>query len=889
MLGLFGTSLALGYWASRSLAPEKLREQVERTLASVLGDVRVAAVGIGWRRGLRIEARGIELREAGAVPFAIDQVELGIGIESLWEGRPVVKRLAFYGVVTDVARPSDGVWRPELMNRWFEAGSDPASVDVDGATHWATQIAKAAERAGLDQIELRDSAIRFSFETSAGTASVSLSELALTATVEDGATGLRVRGRANLLQTNRPGRLQLIARLAGPASRADLELGDVELGDLLPWLRLWGGEDLMGATGRANGTLSWVPEADFTRLNAELEFEAAELWPERGPTLRIGAASLRTVALIRPGSVQIADLDLGVGQLALSGHLEAHFPAAPRDGTLEGVLRLAPCSLAAFRELGDRVGLHNLVERFDRVRSGTIERAKLTLAATRLRQLETWLEQPAIDWPAGLRLELRASEFEVDLEAKETLRKMAGQARIDRGELALSGTGRIGDRPLPALDLTIEGWRALAVVPSRPSPPAPVPALPGRIPLTEWIIDQIDPELPPFADQVDLRIDWLDHPALFWRLERTEATLRPERPGIGVLLHQGLWGGVPLSGAGRLLGERPTQRIELQLRVHESASTAPLPEPREFRPRDGVHWASASFDAAVSRVGEFAAKRVAGDLVLAETSLLASGLEIEMVPRGSTLGFLSLDLSEPDRVPATFGFQMEDASLSAVLDGIGADGENWDGVVVLAGQLDARLVPEQPLLESLSGPISGHARNGEFRRHIPWALAIAAASETFNPFGARDVLPYDAIDLELELERGRVDVRSFSLKGPTLRLVGTGSFEVLEPGVPTEVVMGVFLFRGVDVALSKIPILGSLFLGSDESLVPAYFSLTGPYANPSARLIPIKTIMSGPAGIVVDGVPNFVVNGLTKLRDLFVLQPDAEAPEDSASSPDSAP
>jgi hypothetical protein len=247
-----------------------------------------------------------------------------------------------------------------------------------------------------------------------------------------------------------------------------------------------------------------------------------------------------------------------------------------------------------------------------------------------------------------------------------------------------------------------------------------------------------------------------------------------------------------------------------------------------------------------------------------------------MMPRGKTLGFVSLDLSRPDAVPTSFGFQMDDASLPAVISGVGGDGENWDGVLVLAGQLDAQLAPGQPLLESLEGPISGHARNGEFRHRVPWALAIAAASETFNPFGSRETLPYDAIDAELRLARGRLDIQSFALKGPTLRLVATGSVETLGPGVPIEVVMGVFLFRGVDVALGKIPILGSLFLGSDESLVPAYFSLTGPYADPRARLVPIKTLVGGPAGIVVEGVPNFVMSGLQRLGQLFALQPEKE-------------
>jgi hypothetical protein len=109
-----------------------------------------------------------------------------------------------------------------------------------------------------------------------------------------------------------------------------------------------------------------------------------------------------------------------------------------------------------------------------------------------------------------------------------------------------------------------------------------------------------------------------------------------------------------------------------------------------------------------------------------------------------------------------------------------------------------------------------------------------------------------------------------SLTGPAVRLVATGSVDAVESPYALEAVLGVFFFRSLDTVISKVPLVNRLLLGSDENLMAAYFALSGPWADPRARVIPVKTLLTtGPAGIVTEGLPAFVRSGLSTLERLL--------------------
>ena len=69
--------------------------------------------------------------------------------------------------------------------------------------------------------------------------------------------------------------------------------------------------------------------------------------------------------------------------------------------------------------------------------------------------------------------------------------------------------------------------------------------------------------------------------------------------------------------------------------------------------------------------------------------------------------------------------------------------------------------------------------------------------------------------------------------------------------------------------IGVVPLLNRLLLGPDDNLISTYFAVTGPWADPRAMIVPIKSIASGPGSFVLEGVPSFVRGSLVTLERLL--------------------
>jgi hypothetical protein len=189
--------------------------------------------------------------------------------------------------------------------------------------------------------------------------------------------------------------------------------------------------------------------------------------------------------------------------------------------------------------------------------------------------------------------------------------------------------------------------------------------------------------------------------------------------------------------------------------------------------------------------------------------------------------------------------------------------------VHLSGEVSANLIPRTNILRELTGPVTLELRDGEIRKRMNLLLALAAASDTFNPFRSRDVLPYEAIDGELVLDRGTVRAESLSLVGSAARLVATGDVNVVDAPNEVNAVVGVFFFKTLDAVIGFVPLVNRIVLGKDDNLMAAYFAVSGPWKGPSARILPSALLTTGPVGIVTQGLPDFVRSGVGTLRRLL--------------------
>jgi hypothetical protein len=143
------------------------------------------------------------------------------------------------------------------------------------------------------------------------------------------------------------------------------------------------------------------------------------------------------------------------------------------------------------------------------------------------------------------------------------------------------------------------------------------------------------------------------------------------------------------------------------------------------------------------------------------------------------------------------------------------------------------------------------------------------------------VLPYEEIDGELMLDRGTVRAEALSLVGPAARLVATGDVDVVDAPNEVNAVVGVFFFKTLDTVIGAVPLVNRILLGDDENLMAAYFAVSGPWKEPSARILPATLLTSGPVGIVTEGLPGFVRSGIGSLRRLLGGGNDDEPARDA--------
>ena len=143
--------------------------------------------------------------------------------------------------------------------------------------------------------------------------------------------------------------------------------------------------------------------------------------------------------------------------------------------------------------------------------------------------------------------------------------------------------------------------------------------------------------------------------------------------------------------------------------------------------------------------------------------------------------------------------------------------------------------------------------NVKFSQSVPPIVAIDRESKAFNPAASDPQIRYDRVETVLEFSEGHLKTRDFIFDVPEVRVLVEGEVDLVDPAHPVRAQVALILFRQIDRALEKIPILGLLLLGSDNSLMAAYFELTGPWAEPKAKLVPLRSLATSPPGLVFEG------------------------------------
>jgi hypothetical protein len=527
-----------------------------------------------------------------------------------------------------------------------------------------------------------------------------------------------------------------------------------------------------------------------------------------------------------------------------------------------------------------------------RVQRGRLLRGELTADAP-LAQWRDALTGHLETMLSTLSLSAELEGVEVALAEASRLENASAALGWSDGTLEVKGARALLDgQPLPVLDVQFRGLaRLLASRPEDRVMRSTAVSLPGVTPL--FAVFRSPPGEPsPPPPTVSLDLDHLHHRALFWPMRRVRADVVSREDGLHVSIRSARWAGIPIAGE---LDWTPQPERHVDVRI-EAPEPAPVEPPSADAPTP-VAEASAASEApsadetawAVGRIqvgptqGSFRQRRTDARVRAQDARVRFDDVRCELDPSGEITGTLALDLSRADAVPYSLDAKLASGDLGALLVQRGAQGEPMTGTLDLSGPLAGTLVPQRPLLHDASGQIAFSLRDGTIPKTVPPVLALALASDTLNPFASRERIRYTRVGADLRFSSGTLSTQALEVEGPDLRLFAAGEIGLQDKPNPLRAELALFLFRQLDWALVKIPILNELLLGENKNLVAAYFELMGTWQEPIAQPQPLLTMKDTAGGDILEGIPRVVLQGVKAIGGLLV---PAEPSAQSAPAPD---
>jgi hypothetical protein len=894
-LAIFATAVAAGFWVAQPLAPERLRVELEERLSEKLrGEVRVAQLRLSLRLGLRLQGSGVEVWPGRGGPgLRVERVVADVRIFSHLTGQRRLRRLRLEGARMRIVRGPDGGWTPPpvaaLFARRRAAASEPSAhphellrpvIALEGIARFLLTKPLVA-----DTVEVRDGEILLVDAQAQEPGGVAIG--AIRGRLQQhrflGHTRLALRGRLHDEAGERGSLEASGSRSRSGELRISLAATHLELHALSSYLRELHPEARL--SGRVSGTAIFeAPSPGYGRLAVDLvgydmhspaPFSAPwELGPLEASRAELAGALSISPRQTRLEAARFSTDDFGlevdaVVERPVRGSSRAELALTIQDVTLAQVRHAIGWLPEIRREEAEAIVAPLEVGHLRLLRTG---------GAASFHGWQAFLAGRSRELPVDLVVDAELAEATLRVGETDRIEKLSGRLWWTGDRLEVRGAqAQLNGSALPRLDLSVEGISNLfALDPeARRLSPGAEPLV-GLRPLWQALSRDTGEESMA-GTSLRIEIERLHHPMFFWPIEKTSALIEPVEGGVQIDIASGSWAGVPVQGEAQWLFE-PDE----QVRAHFSAEPPPR-APRSSSPA-GV-WARGRFEVGAIREGPWLQESARGDFSAQASEVRLGNVDVQLAPTGRLQATGSLDLSRADAVPFQLSFAVEDGDLTAFTALAGLPPELATGRLDAAGSLAGSLDRDGPFSPELSGLLEIQARDGSIRQAVPAVVAIALASELFNPFSGREKVRYDRIDTLLEVEQGRLHTDSFKLEGPDVRAFASGSVDVGREPHPLDTEVVLFLFRPIDSVLDKIPLVNLLLLGSNENLVAAHFELKGPWSDPTAQLLPLRSLATGPASLVLETLPGLLLRGLQEFDALLSREPEAKRAEPPTAPP----
>ncbi len=833
-------------WSARH-APGWARAELERQLAlAVDAPVRLDRVRLGLRGGIRLVADGASLGPTeGGTHLEAGQIEGWLDPLALVTGRLVLDR--FVARDADVSVPTPPPDSPPVLET-FEtlaqalAAGPVRRVVLEETSLWAEgpdgsrELLLAGIAGDATRSRMRPEG-RFAFEARIGS----------------GRAGIRLEGRAA------PGTTRMVVDLAA-----------IDLATLPRAIR---GDLPLPAQGSLSGRIDWSAPAegpDRFELALEGEHIAGRL-PGAG-----AAAPPQAFALARPTLSGVLLAEAG-GLRVRDGVLTDGGAPLRFEGRLGSGGGKAPLALALQTE---EIELASLVERLpmplppaatellERVERGHVDRLEIEIDTT----VDGWSRigrRGPLARPGDLRIELALSDLDVALGEDDRLEAGSATLRYDGDRLAVEGLrGRRHGKPFPRTSGEITGLAHLRGLDElRCRRPAEGGRIPGARELLAWMRSHRKEPKVPGWNELAVEADWISHPELLCGIEQLDASLRPYEAGGGleITLRHGVWAGVALSGDARITDPTTRDAGDVTFRLalgspFEPVALVPPSEP----------WARGRFDWNAFRLGGWRVLGARGGFELRQGTLRLSQVDLDLAPSGVIEGEVAIDLSRPTRLSYEASLRGADLDVTAFASAMRArDPGRLSGTLAGEATFQGELLRARSPLAKADGTLRLRARHGRVAREMPIVMALLVADSPFSPISDLEEIHYERAEAEAVLREGWFSTERIEIEGPSARMLATGRLAVEKPHA-VEGVLGVLFFPALDSVIDYVPVLNRVILGENGNLIGAYYGLSGPWAEPTARLIPVKSLVSGPASFVLEDIPSFLWGGLKRIHSILI-------------------
>lgn len=353
--------------------------------------------------------------------------------------------------------------------------------------------------------------------------------------------------------------------------------------------------------------------------------------------------------------------------------------------------------------------------------------------------------------------------------------------------------------------------------------------------------------------------------------------LLPIRDARGVLSNQGDLlsidaESVVVGGAPGRLGvrwQRKARRIAIDLHYDPEATAEP-PGPDEG-------WFVADLFVDKLMPGGFAHEDLAG-------RVRANGDVLELRDTRGRFGGGALRangrflLTHESEVPFTLSTSVTDADPAAMLVPVGRPPNQLTGTLALESRFEGQLIPDSPFFETVDADLKVSVVDGEVSQDLPafvQILRVPSLSGIAGLFGSN--LPYDELSADFQIRNQVLGTENLTLKGPELQALVRGTIDLEPEPNDCDIVIEFLLTPTVDRMIDRVPIVGGIVLGENDSLVVFGVQLRGNCDEPNVRAMAPGSIETATAW-----ARDLIGSGAGQLRRI-ILGPKEEEESDAES------